>query len=40
MAGSYVESLCIDANPEGLLDQLRRYQPPTRDKWTPVGEAP
>lgn len=26
MAGSYVESLCIDANSEGLLDQRRRYQ--------------
>lgn len=40
MANTYVESLCVDATADGMLDQLRRYVPPLRDKWTPVADAP
>ncbi|MBI0327763.1 LOG family protein [Burkholderia plantarii] len=40
MAGTYLDSLCIDATADGLLERLRRYQPPARDKWQPVADAP
>ncbi|ACR29693.1 TIGR00730 family Rossman fold protein [Burkholderia glumae] len=40
MANPYLDSLCIDTTAGGLLDQLRRYRPPARDKWQPAAEAP
>ncbi|MGS1035522.1 LOG family protein [Burkholderia glumae] len=40
MANPYLDSLCIDTTAGGLLDQLRRYRPPARDKWQPAADAP
>ncbi len=40
MARTYVDALCIDATPAGMLEQLRRHVPPVRDKWTPIADAP
>jgi uncharacterized protein (TIGR00730 family) len=35
MHATYFDALCIDTDPPALLDQLRRYRPPARDKWAP-----
>lgn len=34
---TYFDALCIDAAPDALIDQLVRYRPPARDKWTFVS---
>lgn len=33
MRATYFDALCIDSEPAGLIDRLRRYRPPARDKW-------
>lgn len=37
MQRTYFDALCIDAAPDALIDQLVRYRPPARDKWTFVS---
>ncbi|VBH23846.1 LOG family protein [Burkholderia pseudomallei] len=37
MQRTYFDALCIDTAPDALIDQLVRYRPPARDKWTFVS---
>ncbi|CAJ8904804.1 decarboxylase family protein [Burkholderia pseudomallei] len=37
MQRTYFDALCIDAAPDALIDQLVRYRPHARDKWTFVS---
>lgn len=39
MQQAYLDVLQIDADAHGLVDKLRRYQPPVRDKWASGREA-
>lgn len=35
MRPAYFDALCVESEPVALIERLRRYQPPARDKWAP-----
>ena len=35
MRPAYFDALCVESEPVELIERLRRYQPPARDKWAP-----
>jgi uncharacterized protein (TIGR00730 family) len=40
MQRTYFDTLCIDTAPAPLIEQLRHYQPPARDKWETTPPQP
>lgn len=40
MQPTYFDTLCIDTAPVPLIEQLRHYQPPARDKWEAAPPQP
>ncbi|MBR8399486.1 TIGR00730 family Rossman fold protein [Burkholderia cenocepacia] len=35
MRPAYFNALCVESEPVALIERLRHYQPPARDKWAP-----